>query len=121
MAATHENSTVVLQGIARHINCLGEENRKTRQNALLGIQKDTIKRQPPLGPPDMQQVFSEILKPLLKAFSDPVEKCRELSIDMVLAFMKCLPQNDGNLSYIFPILVQRLGQQDIVDIPDNSQ
>ncbi|XP_005100812.1 dynein assembly factor 5, axonemal [Aplysia californica] len=113
MAATHENSSVVLQGIARHVNCLGEENRNTRKNALLGIQKDTVKRRPPLDSPDLQLVFSEIMKPLLKAFSDPVEKCRELSVEMVLSFMRNVPTCESYLSYIFPVLVQRLGQQEI--------
>ena len=115
MAATHDNSSVVLQGIARHINCLGEENRNTRKNALLGIQKDTIKKKPPLDSANLQHVFSELIKPLLKSFSDSVEKCRELSIEMVLAFMKEVPQSENQLAYIFPVLVQRLGQQEITE------
>lgn len=115
MASTDENSNAVLQGIARHINCLSEENRNTRKRALEGIKKDTLQRSPPLDKTELQTVFSEVLKPLLKTVSDPVEKCRELSISILSEFLQSVPIPGECLPYVMPVLVQRLGQQDIVE------
>ena len=55
------------------------------------------------------------MKPLLKTFSDPVEKCRELSISIVHRFFEKVSDPEERLSYVFPVLVQRLGQQEIVE------
>ncbi|XP_076458968.1 dynein axonemal assembly factor 5-like [Babylonia areolata] len=115
MAAVDQNSNAVLQGIARHINCLGEDNRNTRKKALESIRNDTINRKPVLESPDLEPIFSEILKPMLKMFSDPVEKCRELSVGIVHRFFEKVSDPEDRLSYVFPVLVQRLGQQEIVE------
>ncbi|XP_033749456.1 dynein assembly factor 5, axonemal-like [Pecten maximus] len=115
MATIDQNSNSVLQGIARHINCLSEDNRNTRKRALEGIRKDTVGRKPSLEQAETGVIFSEIIKPLLKCFSDPVEKCRELAILLVKDFLKVITDPQENLPYIMPILVQRLGQQDIVE------
>lgn len=115
MACVDQNSNAVLQGIARHINCLGEENRNTRKKALESIKKDTLERKPPLAAPELQLVFSEVAKPLLKIFFDPVEKCRELSINIIREYMKNVEKPDESLPYVIPVLVQRLGQQEITE------
>lgn len=115
MATVDQNSNAVLQGIARHINCLTEDNRNTRKRSLEGIRKDTIGRKPPLDQTEYRVIFSEILKPLLKCLSDPVEKCRELSVILVKDFLQLVPEPDEHLPYIIPILVQRLGQQEIME------
>lgn len=115
MAGVEENSSAVLQGIARHVNCLKEDNRNTRKRALEDIKKDTQGRNPAFEASELQLVFSELLKPLLKGFSDPAEKCRELSIGIVQWFLENVPCPEESLSYVFPILVQRLGQQEIVE------
>lgn len=115
MASMDQNANAALQGIARHINCLTEENRNTRKRALEGIKKDTLDRKPSLQESELSHIFSEILKPLLKILSDPVEKCRELAITMVKEYCKVIKAPVDNLPYIMPILVQRLGQQEIVE------
>lgn len=115
MAATDENSNAVLQGLARHVNCLGEENRNTRRNALMSIKKETVDRKPALENTELQLVFSELLKPLLKSLSDPVEKCRELSISILFSFFRRASNPENYLSYTIPVLVQRLGQQEITE------
>ncbi|XP_062607964.1 dynein axonemal assembly factor 5-like [Saccostrea cucullata] len=115
MACVDQNSNAVLQGIARHINCLGEENRNTRKKALEGIKKETLLRKPALEASELQLVFSEVAKPLLKVFSDPVEKCRELSIGIFREFTNKVEKADESLPYVMPVLVQRLGQQEITE------
>lgn len=115
MAAVHESSNAVLQGIARHINCLGEESRNTRKKALESIRNDTVNRKPALESSDLGPIFSEVLKPLLKTFFDPVEMCRELSVAIVCRFFQKVSDPEERYSYVFPVLVQRLGQQDITE------
>ena len=115
MATMDQNSNAALQGIARHMNCLSEENRNTRKKALEGIKKDTIKRTPTLGETEARHVFSELVKPLLKTLSDPVEKCRELSAELIGEFLKLVPDPETKLSYVVPVLVQRLGQQEMIE------
>lgn len=115
MASLDQNANATLQGLARHVNCLTEENRNTRKKALEGLKKDTIDRKPPLEVPELAHIFSEIVKPLLKVFADPVEKCRNISICTVMDFCKAIQNPVNNLPYIMPVLVQRLGQQEIVE------
>lgn len=115
MAATDQNSNAVIQGLARHINCLGEENKLSRRKALESIKKDTIGRKPALSQEENKPLLNEVLKPLLKEFSDPVEKCRELSIEVIREFLRRVPDTEDYLPFLIPVLVQRLGQQEITE------
>ena len=115
MAATDQNSNAVLQGLARHINCLGEDNKMARRKALESIRKDTVDRKPPLDPSELKSLFSELQKPLLKEFSDPMERCREISVDSVSKFLNIVPSPEDSLPYVIPVIVQRLGQPEIVE------
>ncbi|XP_045213202.2 dynein axonemal assembly factor 5-like [Mercenaria mercenaria] len=115
MAAVDQNSNAVVQGLARHLNTLGEENKIARRKALENIRKDTVSRKPPLNTPEVKPVLNELLKPLLKEFSDPAEKCRELSLDIIRGFLKRVDTPEEYLPYVMPVLVQRLGQPDITE------
>ncbi|XP_060561943.1 dynein axonemal assembly factor 5-like [Ruditapes philippinarum] len=115
MAAVDQNSNAVLQGLARHVNTLGEDNKLARRKALENIRKDTFSRKPPLDPTEIKPILNEILKPLLKEFSDPVEKCRELSLDILRSFLKSVEKPEEYLPYVIPVLVQRLGQPEITE------
>lgn len=109
------NSNAVIQGLARHLNCLSEENKLSRRKALENIRKDTVGRKPALDASENKPVLNEILKPLLKEFSDPVEKCRELSIEIIKDFMTRVADPEDYLPFVIPVLVQRLGQQEITE------
>ena len=115
MAAVDQNSNAVLQGLARHINCLGEENKMARRRALESIKKDTVGRNPSLSPSELKSLFNDLLKPLLKEFSDPMERCREISVDTVKKFLCLIPSPEDSLPYIMPVLVQRLGPPEIIE------
>ncbi len=65
------------------MNCLSDENRSTRKRALERLKKETIGRRPGYDPSQLQGVCEFLVKPLLRIFSDPVEKCRELSISLL--------------------------------------
>lgn len=61
-----------------------DENRSTRRRALERLQKEAVPSTPHLHVADeMEGLVDFLLKPLLKEFSDPVEKCRELAIGIV--------------------------------------
>ena len=105
----------ILQGLTRHINCLSELNRATKKRAIENIRKETVGKKPSLDPAVLQQVFDHVKKPLLKCFTDPVEKCRELSIQLVSDFMDVVPSPEESLPYLIPSIQQRLGNQDLIE------
>lgn len=110
-----ENVQEIIQGLSRSLNCLGEESRFTRKKAMEGIIKDTLHRKPKVDGDILQGVLREVVKPCLKLVSDPVEKCRELSLSFLCECMKSVPDASEFLPYMIPVFVQRLGQQDIVE------
>jgi len=115
MAATDLNSNAVVQGLARHVNCLSEESKLSRRKALENIKKDTIARKPALTADEIKPVLNEIVKPLLKEFADPVEKCRELSVGIIRDFFLQVSEPEDYLPYVIPVMVNRLGQQELVE------
>lgn len=103
----------VLRGLARHLNCLSEDNKSTRKRALEAIKKETVDKG--LSSGVLQEVFSSLLKPLLKCLSDPMERCRETAILMLGEFIRCVPKPEESLPYLMPCLAQRLGGNDILE------
>ena len=123
MAETEEERVVenILRNITRFINGLTDENRNTRKKALEGITKEILRRKPQLEPGDVQEILNEILKNLLQILSDPVEKCRELSLCFMTDCLKIVPEPHEFLSFAIPVVVQRLGQQDIVETSEEMR
>uniref|UniRef100_A0A673BT91 Dynein axonemal assembly factor 5 n=1 Tax=Sphaeramia orbicularis TaxID=375764 RepID=A0A673BT91_9TELE len=113
MAAGDEQhaASEVLRGLARHLNCLNEDNKATRKRAIEQIKRETIDKN--LSSGVLQEVFSALLKPLLKCLSDPMERCRETAIMMLSEFIRCVPKPEESLPYLMPCLAQRLGEKDI--------
>ncbi|XP_034567168.1 dynein assembly factor 5, axonemal-like isoform X1 [Notolabrus celidotus] len=114
MAAGEEHaSSEVLRGLARHLNCLNEDNKATRKRALEIIKRETVDKG--LSSDVLQEVFSALLKPLLKCLSDPMERCRETAITTLSEFIRCVPKPEESLPYVMPCLAQRLGEKDILE------
>ncbi|XP_049418190.1 dynein axonemal assembly factor 5-like [Epinephelus fuscoguttatus] len=114
MAAGDEHaSSQVLRGLARHLNCLNEDNKATRKRALELIKRETLDKG--LSGSVLQEVFSALLKPLLKCLSDPMERCRETAITMITEFIRCVPKPEESLPYLMPCLAQRLGEKEILE------
>ena len=63
----------------------------------------------------LQEVFSALLKPLLKCLSDPMERCRETAIATLTEFIRGVPKPEESLPYLMPCLAQRLGEKDILE------
>ncbi|XP_041633906.1 dynein assembly factor 5, axonemal-like [Cheilinus undulatus] len=114
MAAGDEHAaSEVLRGLTRHLNCLNEDNKATRKRALEVIKKETVDKG--LSSSVLQEVFSALLKPLLKCLSDPMERCRETAITTLSEFIRSVPKPEESLSYFMPCLAQRLGEKDILE------
>ncbi|XP_045885477.1 dynein axonemal assembly factor 5-like isoform X1 [Micropterus dolomieu] len=114
MAAVDEHAaSEVLRGLARHLNCLNEDNKSTRMKALELIKRETVDKG--LSSSVLQEVFSALLKPLLKCLSDPMERCRETAITMITEFIRCVPKPEESLPYLMPCLAQRLGEKEILE------
>ncbi|KAK2833462.1 hypothetical protein Q5P01_017351 [Channa striata] len=103
----------ILRGLARHLNCLNEDNKATRKRALEQIKRETVDKGLPSSV--LQEVFSALLKPLLKCLSDPMERCRETAIVVITEFIRCVPKPEESLPYLMPCLAQRLGEKDILE------
>ena len=108
----------VMRNVTRNINGLADENRNTRKRALEGIRKETLSGTTQLKRDELQEVFDQLVKPLLKILSDPVEKCRQLSVDLIAECVKLVQDPSEYLSFVVPVLTQRLGQPEIVELSE---
>lgn len=97
----------IVRSLARHLNCLNGDEKFTRKRALEGIKKETIEKG--LSNTVLQEVFASLLNSLLRCLSDPMERCRELSIQIIRDFIRCVSNPESSMPYIMPCLVQRLG------------
>ena len=99
-------------GVMRHLNCLQDQNRLTRRRALEAIRNEIFSRDTNSVAPD-RGVVEAIIRPLLRVFSDPVEKCRELAIRTVSEVLQLTQEPYSFLQFVIPTLVQRLAQPEI--------
>ncbi|GAB1607799.1 dynein assembly factor 5, axonemal-like [Argonauta hians] len=104
-----------LPNLARNINFLNENNKMTRKKALQDISKDINRRKNELEKSDLRNIFNELLKPLLKEFSDPAESCREQAAEILTELLSNVSDQCDYLPYLMPVLVQRLGQPEMIE------
>jgi hypothetical protein len=103
----------LMQQYARDFNCLSDQDRKTRQRALQKL--GALARSPQ---PDVDAAWEQALRvPLLKLFSDTVEKNRELAIGLATELVPVLSPDmlRSSLPYLMPVLVGRLATNPIAE------
>ena len=62
-------------------------------------------------------ILDETFKILFKKLEDGLEKCRELSIQILTQlFEHCEEINENLLSYLFPVIIKRLNAADLEGI-----
>ncbi|XP_059416461.1 dynein axonemal assembly factor 5-like [Carassius carassius] len=103
----------VLKSLARHLNCLNDDNKSARRRALETVKKETVEQR--LSSGALQELFAGLLKALLKCLSDPAETCRDTAIQILTSFIRAVPRPEDSLPYLMPSLVQRLGGQEILE------
>eukprot|EP00112_Aurelia_sp_Birch-Aquarium-sp1_P015656 Seg3494.1 transcript_id=Seg3494.1/GoldUCD/mRNA.D3Y31 product="Dynein assembly factor 5 axonemal" protein_id=Seg3494.1/GoldUCD/D3Y31 len=109
-----DRSANLLKAMQRDINCISDGNKMTRRRAVDKIQKEIFQKHN-LTPDELDRIFAELCKPLLHLYSFPVDKCREIAVNMVTEFSKTIKEPWKYLPYIIPVLVDRLGGQEIVE------
>ncbi|KAJ3331441.1 HEAT repeat-containing protein 2 [Blyttiomyces sp. JEL0837] len=115
LATLHES---IIKSLQRDLNILSEptSDRNSKRRALERIQRETIDRgKTGLAPVLATEILRDLLKPLLRCVSDPIEKCRELSIRILAGFTPLVHDLTVSLPYTLPVLSSRLSQPDIVE------
>lgn len=105
----------ILQNLGRSINLLSDPSRFNRKKAFEEIRKETIERKECLDLVVLDEVMGDIIKPVLKLLSDSVENLRENAIKFIVVTIDKVSQPEEFMHCIVPVLLQRLGQQDIVE------
>lgn len=107
MATEEERAAAeIMRSLTRHVNCLNGDEKAARKRALESIKKETIEKG--LSSTVLQEVFARLLKSLVTCLSDPMERCREVAIQIIGDFIKCVSKPESALPYIMPCLAQRL-------------
>ncbi|GBG80246.1 hypothetical protein CBR_g30611 [Chara braunii] len=103
-----------VQSIQRDINCLTDQDRRTRFRALeklsrrLTFDRGSAASEP--LPELVTVVWVEVVLPaVVRVIGDEVEKCRELAIRVIVDVSKCLSQVDATLAAIAPKIQTRIG------------
>lgn len=92
---------------------LMSENKFDRKKALESLIKQLNSTD--LNEDMCQQLFNNYQVHILKCFRDDSEKCRELSIELMDLLIRKLSFNDYYLTYIFPVIVERIGSPEKVE------
>ncbi|RKO91223.1 armadillo-type protein [Blyttiomyces helicus] len=109
----------ILQLLQRDINILGEptSDRLAKRRALERIGASPVLAAPAdsMDPAVVGVVARAIVWPLVRCFADPVEKCRELSVGVVVGLGKRSDDPTPLLEHILPAIESRLAQPEIVE------
>lgn len=97
----------MISKISRDLNLSNSENMNERRKALLKL-KNTLFIDNTMSIEDYNLVFREASKPIFKRYSDPSEKCREISLSITQLFFENSKDFVPILAYFFPMLMQRL-------------
>lgn len=100
-------SNEMLSKIARDLNFTSAENANDRRQALQRLHL-VLFTEFSMSITDYNEVFRDICKTLFKRYSDPSEKCRDLSLRITQSFFEKANDFVPVLAYYFPMLMQRL-------------
>uniref|UniRef100_T1JE66 ABC transporter domain-containing protein n=1 Tax=Strigamia maritima TaxID=126957 RepID=T1JE66_STRMM len=104
-----------LQELGLELNSLEDESRNVRLKALEKIHSTSVKCKSDLDSFTTHEILMKIYKPILRAFSDGAEKCRETAVNLINDFWIMDDQCKEIVPFLIPTIVQRLGQHDITE------
>lgn len=93
--------------IARDLNSANADDINDRRRALQKLYV-TLFTDYTMTTIDYNEIFRDSCRTIFKKFSDPSEKCRELSLKITMSFFECAADFVPVLAYFFPMLMQRL-------------
>uniref|UniRef100_A0A0G4GBI7 Dynein axonemal assembly factor 5 TPR repeats domain-containing protein n=1 Tax=Chromera velia CCMP2878 TaxID=1169474 RepID=A0A0G4GBI7_9ALVE len=95
------------QRLKRDLNCLLEQDRNVRRKALIQLNRNYFGSEKQVQEANAKQLFIEQFhKHLLRLYSDGVEQCREISLDITDRFCQVLSTSE--LEAVIPSLVPAL-------------
>ncbi|XP_028155551.1 dynein axonemal assembly factor 5 [Diabrotica virgifera virgifera] len=98
--------------------CIGlqSEDRKVRKQTLIDLEKFLSSKENVFSNQELQTIFVDIHIHVLNGLRDKAEGVREQTIHFLNVFLiDKLPINDYYLTYVIPILVERLGSVEIIE------
>ncbi|KAJ1453962.1 armadillo-type protein [Pelagophyceae sp. CCMP2097] len=97
----------LLRKLARAVQQLSDERIATRRQGL-----ETLADVPWASLPEatLAEMLALLSKPLLRRFEDPVERHRELAIDLMTLLITLVDDVIPQLAYLFPVIVARAPQ-----------
>lgn len=114
-----EQSERILATLQRDLNCLVDPDRSTRRRALERLQKQLLQGEANNSPAylaDLQVAWDDtILKKVLKALCDSVEKCRELAIHLINGVVNKISKVDQTVALVVPLIAERMGQLPLLE------
>lgn len=114
-----EQSERILATLQRDLNCLVDPDRSTRRRALERLQKQLLQGEANNSPAylaDLQVAWDDtILKKVLKALCDSVEKCRELAIHLIDGVVNKISKVDQTVALVVPLIAERMGQLPLLE------
>lgn len=99
--------------LQRDINCLAEDALGVRVSSLQKLERVLVKQIESLPTDTVDLVAEATLKPLLKRMKDKSEKCREMAVRILRSLVENVSDLSVLLGYVFPMLVARLGCEDL--------
>lgn len=94
---------------------LQSQDRKVRKQTFVDLQKYLAKKEE-YSHQDLRNMFNETYMYTLNGLRDKTESVREQAIAFVrFLFIEILPLNDFYLTYLFPVLVERIGCVEIIE------
>jgi dynein assembly factor 5 len=97
--------------ITKYFNALQSDEKKKRNKGLEDLFKLLHEHDSELQVTEKVTIYKNILR----CFNDKSEACRELAVKVVTEIMSSLDQEEGYFTYLMPVLLQRLGGQEIVE------
>eukprot|EP00281_Chroomonas_sp_CCMP1168_P023161 CAMPEP_0206235724 /NCGR_PEP_ID=MMETSP0047_2-20121206/13312_1 /ASSEMBLY_ACC=CAM_ASM_000192 /TAXON_ID=195065 /ORGANISM="Chroomonas mesostigmatica_cf, Strain CCMP1168" /LENGTH=582 /DNA_ID=CAMNT_0053659967 /DNA_START=18 /DNA_END=1763 /DNA_ORIENTATION=- len=104
-----EDDDSVREGLDREANMLSSDDTSQRRGALSRLL--TLANDPDCPPAVQRQAFASLSTEVIKLMSDPVERCRDLALRVLLAFLDALDPLSlaPALPLLMPSLVYRVG------------
>ena len=98
----------------KYCNQLQSENKGLRKQTLVDFQKFILGTG--ISKKEQHAIFNASSIYILNGFRDNSEAVREQAIKLISVFMiDMLPRNDYYISYLFPVLVERLGTSELTE------
>ncbi|GLV34449.1 HEAT repeat containing 2 [Carabus blaptoides fortunei] len=110
-----DQENIVITFVKQFRNDLQSDELYRRKKTLQNINEKIFPEGVKYSQSVYHQTFADCHLQVLKCFRDSSETCRELAVQLMANFIKHLDLNDYYLTYIFPVLVERIGTAELVE------